>query len=137
MNEYKLRPIKFLWQLLNKTISEAKVYILGYRSYTALLTQVGTDPPTAIVLENNLGAVTYNYEGIGEYIITSSSLFTINKTVVFITSNGNGNYESNVVVRQYEDNTKFDILCYDLLNNNTISNGILNKTSIEIRVYNN
>lgn len=75
MREYQLRPIKFLWQLLNRTISEAKVYILGYRSYTALLNQTGIDAPVATVLDNTLGNIVWTRDGVGEYTGTLTGAF--------------------------------------------------------------
>jgi hypothetical protein len=60
---------------------------LGYKVYTALLSQTGAvNPPTAIELKNDTGAtMTYTRSGPGVYVVTASSgIFTANKTVVFI-----------------------------------------------------
>jgi hypothetical protein len=53
--------------------------------YHALLNQVDTDPPTAVVLKNSLGDVlTYGYVNPGEYTITSpGSKFVLNNTAVY------------------------------------------------------
>jgi hypothetical protein len=46
----------------------------SYLVYTALLSQSGTDAPTAVVLENTLGGtVTYTRDGIGFYYIVLST----------------------------------------------------------------
>jgi hypothetical protein len=133
MQEYKLRPIKFLWQLLNRTISEAKVYILGYRSYTALISQSSINPPVATVLENTIGDIWFTYGGIGDFRINSNNLFTLDKTVVFFgplnTSNTSG------AVLFYEPVINIIVInLLDFSGNNT--NNIGDKLSIEIRVYN-
>lgn len=52
-----------------------------YKVYTALLTQSGTDAPTATVLENNLGGtVVWARSDIGEYTATLTGAFTVDKT---------------------------------------------------------
>jgi len=53
--------------------------------YEALLNQVDTDPPTAVVLKNSLGeTLTYGYVNPGEYSITSpGSKFVLNNTAVY------------------------------------------------------
>ena len=60
---------------------------LGYKVYTALLTQSGETAPTAIVLENTLGFVpAYSRDAAGKYFITYTSGFPINKTFSIINS---------------------------------------------------
>lgn len=61
---------------------------LPYLVYTALLTQSGTNPPVATVLQNTLGgAVTWNRTfvpgpNLVVYFATSSGLFTVGKTTI-------------------------------------------------------
>ena len=43
---------------------------LGYKVYTALLTQAGTSAPTAIILNNTIGTLVFGYSGVGLYTIT-------------------------------------------------------------------
>jgi len=53
-----------------------------FRVWEGLVTQVGTDDPTAVVLENNLlGAITFNYISPGVFGVESVGLFLANKTV--------------------------------------------------------
>lgn len=56
--------------------------------YRALITQQGTDDPTAIVLENTTGeTLTFSYSGVGQYSIGCvNPIFTPNKT--YISHNG-------------------------------------------------
>jgi hypothetical protein len=63
--------------------------------YHALLNQVDTDPPTAVVLKNSLGDVlTYGYVNAGEYTINSpgNKFATSNTEVTF----GAGRYDEEV-----------------------------------------
>jgi hypothetical protein len=138
MQEYKLRPIKFLWQLLNRTISEAKVYILGYRSYIALLTQVETDPPTAIVLENTLGEISYGYEGAGVYNVLSNGLFTPNKTWFMGSAAPDGTTGLNEPIAVNFNASNLPNSLSLIVNGGDYPSGrnVLNLTPIEIRVYN-
>jgi hypothetical protein len=58
--------------------------LLNYKSYVALITQSGTAAPTAIVLENTLGDVTFSYISVGNYEVVTSGLFTADKTAALI-----------------------------------------------------
>lgn len=53
----------------------------GYKEYTALLTQSGTDAPVATVLVNTLGGeVVWSYVDVGDYLATLAGAFTENRT---------------------------------------------------------
>jgi len=62
-----------------------RVYILeqsgagSYKVYTALLTQSGTDAPTAIVLENTIGNISFTYQSAGVYYLNCSNVFLEDK----------------------------------------------------------
>ena len=100
-----------------------------YKVYTALLTQTGTNAPTAVVLENTLGgSITFGYTGVGTYSANSSSFFTTSKTSVIL--GGLGAYSSGSFIL---DNSTITLTTavggvYD--------NGGLINTFLEIRVYN-
>jgi len=59
---------------------------LGYTEYVALLTQSGTDAPTATVIKNETGAtVTFARVNVGLYAATfDSAVLTLNKTACII-----------------------------------------------------
>ena len=109
--------------------------ILPYRKYVALLSQSDTSAPIATILENTLGEVpTWEYISTGNYILNSSAVFTLNKTVAFI---GNSSYNFTA-----EDNVNLFYICEDpsmfeiqTSNGSVFSDDILKKTPIEIRVY--
>lgn len=66
--------------------------INGVKIYHALLTQTGSNPPTAVVLENSLGGgvvPTYQYIGAGIYTLTAVPLtnpFPQGKTAIIFTA---------------------------------------------------
>ena len=100
-----------------------------YKSYTALLTQSGTSAPVATVLENTVGTITITRSGTGEYTITSSGLFTLNKTTFDITPIQGFIKQSalssiNTIVFETRDTS------------NATSDGLLASKKLEIRVYN-
>lgn len=108
--------------------------LLNYKSYVALITQTGTAAPTAIVLENTLGEVTFNYISVGNYEVVTSGLFTGDKTFALIPNSRLG---TNFI---YQVSTNvLQIVCRDITSDTPFipfRNDALNKTSIEIRVYN-
>ena len=67
-----------LWQLLGKTIAEAKVYILGYKEYKAIVYQSGMDAPVLQELENTLGVTVETfYSSPGTYYLEfNKDIFT-------------------------------------------------------------
>lgn len=112
---------------------------LGYKVYSALLTQSGFSAPTATVMENTLNITPsfsyYDNPGtfeteVGTYIITASGAFTSGKTVVL---NGNSFLYTNGLLR-YSVSSPDDVYIYTF-QGNVLSNGVLNNTFIEIRVY--
>lgn len=149
MNEYKLRPIKFLWQLLNRTISEAKVYILGYRSYTALLNQSGISDPVATVLDNTLGNIVWTRVGVGRYIGTLTGAFVSNKVVcpqfpalafegkgTFTAISLNGNPQLGWINMYSQSTNEVEIDTYDMIGGAEWSSILGSSFLVEIRVYN-
>lgn len=112
-------------------------YLPPYKIYRALLTQSGTNAPTAIVLENTLGGnLSFVYRTEGAYTVTSSSLFTLNKTMIsFGNVINNANAGTLEVSAQGEDITSSSIP-FNVKGDNASANSILLKTPIEIIVYN-
>ena len=61
---------------------------LPYLVYTAIINQTGTNAPTALVLQNTLGAnVTYSYDAVGGYFVNCPNKFTAGKTFVIFSPN--------------------------------------------------
>jgi hypothetical protein len=74
-----MNKFKFVWQYLSTTLPVFKkaLGITDYRVYRAFITQLGSDDPVAIVIENTLGMdVTFEYSDTGVfYAYTSEVLF--------------------------------------------------------------
>ena len=104
---------------------------VGYKVYTALLSQSGTSAPVATVLENTLGGtVVWTRNSTGLYTGTLAGVFTANKTFTtntFGTFSGFAQFTSSSVNTVNINTTNSSI---------TLTDGLLNGNSIEIRVYN-
>jgi uncharacterized protein YneF (UPF0154 family) len=101
-------------------------YTPSYKVYTALLTQEGENAPEAIVLENTIGNITWNYAGVGLYGGILNGAFINNKTFTSPPGMFNGPEDGIKVARG--DNDTIEV--------SAGSNGVLQNTAIEIRVYN-
>lgn len=111
----------------------ANVSVASYKVYTALLTRTGATAPSAVVLENTLGVITFAYNNTGSYSVVSANLFTLNKTHVLIQKQGNGAFGNTLGIIILTNNNI-------IIGQNTSSGS--NDTDwgfpvcIEIRVYN-
>lgn len=106
--------------------------------YTALLSQSETDAPEAIIGENSLGEITYNYNTNGTFEVLSDGLFVEGKTHLYI---ANGTSSSNECINNILWDSPSRIFINTMiiiLGKGTISkeNGLLSNTSIKIEVYN-
>ncbi len=108
--------------------SFANSYSLGYTVYTALLTQAGATAPVATTLQNTTGKTfTYARTSGGDYTITaSSSLFTADKTIVFL--NGGSAENNHDVAWGRASDTVINLSTHN-------SDGKFTAGSIEIRIY--
>jgi hypothetical protein len=97
------------------------------------MTQRGFDDPTVIILENSLGDIYWYRDGLGYYIGELNNSFPIEKTFILTPSSG---YDSAVLNGGGGD--PYNIYRYG--DNEIIvsigSDGALDYTPIEIRVYN-
>lgn len=108
---------------------------LNYKSYVALVSQSGVNPPDTVVMFNSIGNINFTRQGEGVYAIESNSLFKENKTIVIA---------NNAISAQ-------SIIGFDIENGEStiiMTNTFLDETqtllnvdgiglfSLEIRVYN-
>ena len=96
-----------------------------YKSYTALVSQNAANAPTAVVLENTIGAVTWAYISTGYYQLQLVGAFPAGKTFCPIV----------VVSNAPEFATNYGG-ALDFIEILTSGDNILSSTPIEIRVYN-
>jgi len=102
--------------------------IRPYKVYTALLSQTGTNAPTAIVLENTLGGTpVWTRTSAGSYVGTLAGAFVTDKTVILY--NASSSSFSSFVKLNTVNNT---IDWQNGADDRMLNNG----TMIEIRVYN-
>lgn len=90
--------------------------------------------PTAIVLENTLGGVAFGYINTGRYSVNSNGLFKMDKTTISIDAFGQDGNSSGLAVignTTLNNEDKFEIISAK----GGESDGILQKTRIEIKVY--
>ena len=106
----------------------ANSYSLGYKVYTALITQTGTAAPVATELQNTTGETfLYGRTSGGDYTITASGdLFTVNKTVVFL--NGGSSENNHDIAWGRASDTVINLNTHN-------SDGKFTAGSIEIRIY--
>lgn len=103
---------------------------ISYLVYTALLTQVGTNAPTAIVLQNTLGGtLVWSYISTGRYNVTLTNVFTNNKTAVFF-----GPILANDV-EYTRDFSSTSVVRINTADGGVLTNELLDNTEFEIRVY--
>jgi hypothetical protein len=132
MKEFRSNRLR-VWENINRTMQEFKVLLLGYRSYTALLSQTGTDAPVATVLENTLGgAVVWSYDGVGDYYGTLTGAFPDSNKLFIIY--GSPSSQGTFIQSGYNNVNSVFLATFN--NSVTDTDGLLDHTPIEIRVYN-
>lgn len=100
--------------------------------FRAILTQSGTSNPTVTILgENTIGAISITRVGTGLYDVTSSSLFTANRTRLFDIIGVDSNIGSAYV--SWKSSSLITIETFDT--NGQPSDGILNSNLFEINVF--
>jgi hypothetical protein len=116
-----------------------------YKVYTALLTQTASNAPFANVLEDTIGNVSFEYNGLGQYKIYATGSLTTNKTYITISEQHSLTVTPKVVFDMGTlDNNKVEFFTYYISFNTpaegdpifVLSNNVLYLAPIEIRVYN-
>jgi hypothetical protein len=103
----------------------------GGSSYVALLTQSGTDAPTATVLENSTGETpSLAYESEGNYDLVFAQTLDEDATSILIQSLTS--LTSNVCAYWLDANT---IRISTLNGGGSFTDGLLSKTTIQIKIY--
>lgn len=106
-----------------------------YKVYTALISQSGTNAPTVIVLENTFdGAISWSRNAPGSYFGHLMGAFIENKTFFITTkqANGFGDGGDDIHMSRISDN----VIQLITISQGSTTDNVINKASIEIRVYN-
>jgi len=100
--------------------------IRPYKVYAALVSQVGLNAPTVVVLENTVGDIVFTRSAIGVYEATSTALFTADKTSASISITPSGK-----IVK-----TSDSILTVNTFDAaGAAADGVLTDALVEVRVY--
>jgi hypothetical protein len=119
-----------LKEIVDYVDQEIETVSAPYKSYVALINQSEVADPTATVIYNNIGAtISFSYLSTGEFLVTpSSAIFTNNKTVVFLTTEGSvGNEQNKIFGASRFSDSAIGLFCG--------TNDIVN-LNFEIRIYN-
>lgn len=104
--------------------------LIQYTKYVALLSQVSTSAPTAIIFENALTAITWTRTAQGEYLGTP--LVPLNALTTFVTI---GNTEHDFLATAYINSDGNVVVRTTNTSNHQHTDGRLNYSPLEIRVY--
>lgn len=110
------------------------IYANQPKVYRALLTQSGTNAPTAIVLENTLGETpTFSYSNDGEYTLnTVGNVFTQDKTFITYAPFPVVGIDVRTFQAVRNNQTVVDLRTY---NAGALTNDMILNSAIEILVY--
>lgn len=98
--------------------------------YTALLSQVGTDAPTAIILADTIGGITWTRTAKGEYLGTPVSPLDVVNTFVII-----GNVEHDNLASAFINTDGNIVVKTTNTSNHQHQDDVLNYSPIELRIY--
>lgn len=130
VNNRDVQSIPSIWTAIRK-LQKGGVVEDKYKVYTALLSQSGTDAPTAKILENTLGAVpTFQYFSEGTYQLVCPDKITEFKTALFGMIDGGSKIS---LMKTASNDSNVAILTHDPLG--VLSDSLLDNSTIEIRVY--
>ena len=104
--------------------------LIQYKKYVALLSQVSTSAPTAIIFENALSAITWTRTAQGEYLGTP--LIPLDTLTTFVTI---GNTEHDYLATAYINTDGNVVVRTTKTSNHHHTDGRLNYSPLEIRVY--
>jgi hypothetical protein len=133
---YKSGKLNYVWNYLGKTLKDfaaALSLYSSYKVYSALVSQIGSDDPTVIVLENTLNAeVTWHRGESGEFYAESFGTWKTDKTTIVV--GPLPTYRKAEYLQTYitEENQVF---ITTISSDGPVDNSLIN-TFVEIRVYN-
>jgi hypothetical protein len=105
----------------------------GFREYSALVNQEGTNAPIASALLNTMGQITFSRTGVGEYVITSGNGFNgeTQPKMVYVLDDADINERLIVALVKTGQNT----YSMNTLRDGVFQDGILDDFLLTIRSY--
>ena len=131
---YNFNGLSYMWN--DEDLVPIKMYAATkYKVYLAKISQIGTDAPTVVVLENTIGNIVWTRDSVGQYEATLAGAFSGN-TLFMQAGNIFFSWNDEGVVLNYtkisENVLRFNV--YKLSDFTAIDDS-LRDTIIEIRVY--
>jgi hypothetical protein len=122
---------------INELIDSANTPVsTGPKVYVAKLSQSGENNPTATIIENTLGGdVTFIRTGVGTYRISSTGLFTADKTFIHIPGPFKDQYGNFAEVWAAVNVVSANIIDFQTSEGGAASDEYLYNTFIKIEVY--
>jgi hypothetical protein len=116
-------------ELKDNVLSKEAPGAAAYSVYTALLTQIGTGAPTAVVLANTIGSIVWTRSSEGYYLATLEGAFPDDRTFFTLTKTND--------VKEFVmgTDTPPDSLYIETKNGASWEDSNLSQTPVEIRVY--
>lgn len=126
------------WVRLPERVEKLEKLGRPYKEYTALLSQRKDENPFAYELENGIGDISFLYETKGVYrIVPGKDVKFDEKTVVDIDYYGkNGDPYTKVTISRRIEKTGEIIFLIATYTKEDLTDEILDRTRIEIRMYN-
>lgn len=106
-----------------------------YKVYSALINQADDGIPTATILENTLGSISFSRTSNGDYLVQSDGLFTAEATFVTIGPLSYQNSQPGFASIELEDGDESSFRLVTTSSNLTNQDNYLVNTALEIRVY--
>jgi hypothetical protein len=100
------------------------------QTYVALLTQSGTAAPTAVLLADNIGGITWTRTAVGQYLGTPVTPFDALNTFVII-----GNVEHDYLASAYVNSDGNIVVHTTKTQNHAHTDSQLRNSPIEVRIY--
>lgn len=108
---------------------------IGYLIYTALLSQSGTNAPTAVIGSNTLGGVpVWTRFSAGFYTLTLTSAFPLTKTHIICGTNANGGLAFFYDIQSSGAPNSFNLYIREA-STGAMSDDLLTYNPIQISVY--
>lgn len=116
--------------LLDK-VNEIVDDIAGAKQYVARITDNGDTTMSVTVFKNSLGTLTFTYDSVGTWFITSANLFTEDKTIPIkgVMTDENGN----IFAMEWVDANTIELTSKD--DTGTLTDSLITNIDIEILVY--
>ena len=132
---YKPGKLNYVWNYIGTTLKDFKAKLLGYRVYTASLSQTGSADPVVTVHENSLGQeIVWTRQSMGTYVGTATGLFAVpNYSKVALLCSQTSNSSLGVTVAYRNSNDDVYVETFDF--GGAVADGVLSESLIEIRMY--